>query len=137
MKVFVDTSAWVAVMDKSDARHLEASEYHQKLILAKKPIITSDYVLSESFTRVRYDAGHPRAMKFHQLITEVERAGQLRIDWVNREIYKEAWEIFEKYSDQTFSFTDCTSFAIAKKAKIKEIFAFDEDFSVMGFVVLP
>lgn len=137
MKVFVDTSAWVALMDKSDTRHLEAVEYYQKLILAKKPIITSDYVLSETFTRVRYDAGHPTAMKFHQLITEAEITKQLRIDWVGREIYDEAWEIFEKYSDQTFSFTDCTSFAIAKKAKINEIFAFDEDFSVMGFVVSP
>jgi len=47
------------------------------------------------------------------------------------------WEIFKKYSDQMFSFVDCTSFAICKKIKVDQVFAFDDDFKIMGFLVKP
>jgi predicted nucleic acid-binding protein len=71
------------------------------------------------------------------MVTAAEKLGDLKILWVDRAIASAAWEIFEKYSDQVFSFTDCTSFVLARRAKVNEIFAFDEDFVVMGFVMRP
>ena len=51
---------------------------------------------------------------------------------------KKAWEIFVKYRDKTFSFTDCSSFALMERIGITEVFAFDEHFTQYGsFVVLP
>lgn len=44
----------------------------------------------------------------------------------------------EKYADKTFSFTDCTSFALMDRVEITEIFAFDDHFTQYGsFIVLP
>ena len=49
-----------------------------------------------------------------------------------------AWEIAKNYKDKTFSFTDCTSFAVCERLKIKEVFAFDEHFKQFGkFKVQP
>ena len=51
---------------------------------------------------------------------------------------KKAWAIFVKYSDKTFSFTDCTSFALMERVGITEVFAFDDHFTQYGvFIVLP
>ena len=40
--------------------------------------------------------------------------------------------------DKTFSFTDCTSFALMERIGVTEVFAFDEHFKQYGnFIVLP
>lgn len=49
------------------------------------------------------------------------------VDW------SQALEIFEQYEDQDFSFTDCTSFALLQRLKIREVLAFDKHFLTMGF----
>ncbi len=35
-----------------------------------------------------------------------------KIVHINQVVLEKAWEIFEKYSDKDFSFTDCTSFIV-------------------------
>ncbi len=42
-------------------------------------------------------------------------------------------EIYKKYSDQFFSFTDCTSFAIMESLKIEEALAFERHFTFEAF----
>ena len=53
------------------------------------------------------------------------------------EVWREAMEIFEKYSDQDFSFTDCTSFVLARRESVDEVFTFDRHFAMFGFNVRP
>lgn len=54
--------------------------------------------------------------------------GRLRLEWVTPAMHNEAWKVFENYSDQDFSFVDCTSFVIAKQRGPKEVFGFDDHF---------
>ena len=51
--------------------------------------------------------------------------------------HNEAWNIFEDYDDQVFSFVDCTSFVIASRVGAKEAFGFDEHFNIMGLILKP
>jgi len=60
-----------------------------------------------------------------------------KIITVDDEIEKRAWEIFKKYGDQTFSYTDCTSFAVMQIHKLKTSFAFDTHFEIFGFNIAP
>ena len=46
-------------------------------------------------------------------------------------------DIFERYDDKDFSFTDCVSFVVMQENGIKEAFAFDEHFNQMGFIRNP
>ncbi|MDI6704053.1 MAG: PIN domain-containing protein [bacterium] len=137
MFIFVDTSAWIATLIKKDINHKKASKYFIKLLDQDMGLVTSNYVLCEVYTRLRYDVGHQKTCEFHTIISKATSNGRISIYWVNENIEKEAWEIFEKYKDQKFSMVDCTSFVIAKRLKIKEVFAFDEDFSIMGFINRP
>ena len=122
---------------KRDRHHKVAAAYYRKLSKAKARLVTSNYVLSETYTRVRYDDGHAKTMRFNALIQEAIKAGRLNLEWVTPAIHKEAWSIFEKYEDQDFSFVDCTSFVIAKRLGVKEAFGFDDHFKTMGFILKP
>ncbi len=135
MRIFVDTSAWIAIADDSDKYHSEAKSYYLQRLKEKTRFLTSNDVLAETYTWLRYHVSHSYAVRFHQMVTSAEKLRTLEILWVNRAMADAAWEIFERYNDQLFSFADCTSFVLARHAKVNEIFAFDEDFAMMGFVM--
>jgi predicted nucleic acid-binding protein len=56
---------------------------------------------------------------------------------VNREIRTRAGHIFEQFHDQTFSFADCTSFALCEAHHIQHVVTADKDFVIFGLVILP
>lgn len=130
MKIFVDTSAWLAMNDKSDQHH-EETETRAALVRTKRiEMITSDYVIDESLTIIRMRVSHQAAVLFGE---SVLKSGIVTIADVKLEDRLAAWELFRKYSDKEFSFTDCTSFVLMKKMKLHLSFTFDTHFTQMGF----
>jgi hypothetical protein len=63
--------------------------------------------------------------------------GLLTIIWVTRRLHAEAWEYFERFDDQQFSFFDCTNFAICRWHQVDFVFGFDRDFVIAGFDLRP
>ena len=137
MLVFVDTSAWIAVAVKKDKNHQIAADYYKDLLKIPARLVTSNYVLAETYTRLRYDVSHQKILEFYGIILEACKENRLAVIWIDERLERDSWEIFKKYSDQMFSFVDCTSFAICKKIKVDQVFAFDDDFKIMGFLVKP
>ena len=137
MKVFVDSGAWIALIYEDDANHTRAEAYYRSRLSQKARFLTSNYVLAETYTWLRYRVSHRRALQFHRMVSAAEQQGLLRILWVDRAVAEEAWRIFERYDDQVFSIADCTSFVLARRADVDEVFAFDDDFRIMRFLVRP
>jgi len=48
-----------------------------------------------------------------------------------------AWTLFERYRDKTFSFTDCTSFALMQRLRLDAALALDGDFRSYGLQCVP
>jgi predicted nucleic acid-binding protein len=130
MKLFVDTSAWLALNDKNDQYHGEAVSRSAKIKQQKIQLVTSEYVLDESITIIRYRVSHRAAVIFgdalmSSTIVSIE-------DIADAERLK-AWALFKKYGDKELSFTDCTSFALMMKLGLQKAFAFDDHFRQLGF----
>lgn len=133
MEIFVDTSAFVAIVNRSDQYHQKAKEF----VTALEPSVkfhTSNYIIDETITRIRMRAGHKPALNFGKGIFT---SRIYRIHYIDESIEREAFKIFEKYQDQKLSFTDCTSIALMRRLGITKIFAFDEDFVALGFEIVP
>ncbi len=135
--IFVDTSAWLAMAVTRDRYHRKAAAFYRKIAQERTPLITSNYVLVETYTRIRYDDGHEKAVSFHDIIIKAVQAGRLHVEWIGPSLHNEAWKIFRDFDDQEFSFVDCTSFVIARRQNVEAVFAFDHHFSTMGFVLKP
>ena len=135
--IFVDTGAWIGLAVSRDQTHAAAAEYAADVAKTRVPLLTTNYVLSESYTRIRYDDGHAKALNFDVLIQELIRRRHLTVAWITPAVHELAMEIFRKYSDQEFSVVDCASFVVAKKKRIREVFGFDNDFVKMGFIIRP
>jgi predicted nucleic acid-binding protein len=135
--IFVDTGAWIGLTVARDQTHAAAAAYAADVAKRRVPMLTTNYVLSESYTRIRYDDGHAKALAFDVLIREMMHRRQLAVAWVTPTLHELTMDMFRKYSDHEFSVVDCASFVIAKKKKIREVFGFDRDFLRMGFILRP
>lgn len=133
MKIFVDTAAWLALHDKQDQFHTQAMEVRTRIEKEKIDLITSDFVFDESLTFIRYRVSHDAAVLFGSSLFQSSIVTMLSVD---RDLLHLAFEIFKKYNDQDFSLTDCTSFALMKRLKLKTCFTFDPHFHQMGFTML-
>lgn len=137
IRAFVDTGGWYAVASRQDRYHLSATRYFRALLDAGGHLLTSDYVLDETLTRLRYDAGHAVTLAFWQKLEEAQQAGHLTVLRVDLSVWDASAALFFQYEDQAFSFTDCTSFALAQTHQVDEVFGFDSHFLMFGFALKP
>jgi predicted nucleic acid-binding protein len=133
---FVDTSAWLALSDDTDSVHHRAMGFYRSLPRTTR-LVTTNYVVSEAYTWLRYRSSHRHALGFHRLLTGSIDYGATELEWIGPERHAAAWGIFERFHDQVLSFTDCSSAVVARQRRVDFVFAFDSDFSIFGFDVRP
>ena len=137
IELFVDTSAWDAVLDAADPDHGAALQFRDEIV-GQRLLVVTDYVLDELYTLVLMNLGYQSAVGIRQTLDTMAADGILDVVWVSEAIADEAWSVFERFNrDKKWSFTDCVSYAVMKQRGICEAFAFDHHFEQMGFVRRP
>jgi len=129
--VFVDTGAWFAWLDRADPDHERVIPCFEQ---NRPRLVTSNYVLDETVTLLRFHLGFETAKQFGDLAFE---HALCRVERVRAADEAEAWDIFKRFSDQEYSFTDCTSFAIMERLKAEYALTLDSDFRSYGIPCLP
>jgi len=132
--VFVDTSAWIAIISPRDKYHYPAKAFYSDALAQRRRLLTSNLVVAETYTNLRQMLGHRKAVFFLDII---EQSRRLQCVWSDQELEAQARDILRRYDDQDFSYTDAVSFALMQHMKLTQAFAFDHHFSIMGFVRLP
>jgi len=133
--IFVDTGAFYALADSGESTHRTARATLAQLEAEQRPLITTTDIVDEIVTLVRYRLGHAPALTLGERLLA---SSWCRVVEISSALRAAAWDIFTKYSDQPYSLTDCTSFAVMRAHEIGDAFAFDvTDFVAAGFNVLP
>ena len=138
MKIFIDTSAWVALENRKDIHYEQAVLFKDEIKNKRYRIYTSNFVQDETYTLLLANIGYERAIESAKRIRTLKDKGLLHVIRVTEDIEESAWGIFERFNrDKFWSFTDCTSKAIMELLDIKETFSFDRNFEQMGFLRKP
>lgn len=127
--VFVDTSMFYALVNPNDEFHSQAKDSWERLQSQKNVLVTSNYILDETFTIIRSKRGIKVLDEFRKNL-----AGEYKLKIIRVIVQDEAaaWDwLLLDWSD--LSFTDCVSFAIMKRVGIKKAASFDNHFKRAGF----
>ena len=133
-RVFVDTSAFVALRNRAEREHEAARQALRELTAARAQLFTSNYVFSETYTALLVRAGRHEAIEWGRRFRATAAIELLRVD---DEIEDAAWSLLESYVDKSYSHVDATSFALMERHDVTEAFAFDRHFVQHGVAVLP
>jgi predicted nucleic acid-binding protein len=133
-RLFVDTAGWMAMADAHDSRHTAFRTARDQWLEANGILIVSNYVVDETLTLIRIRLGLKAAENWWKLVSESQRC---RTEWVTPQRAEQAVRWFFSWRDQSFSFTDCTSFVLMKELHIQKALTTDHHFLTAGFEVVP
>ena len=133
--IFVDSGAWIALVSQRDQHYNDAVTIFNDSVQQRTQFLTTDYVIDETVTRLRYKVNHSIAVQFLNLIESSKVTGRLTVTEIDSVLFQTADRLFRQYDTAELSFTDCTSFVVCRRRNISETFAFDQHFPMMGITL--
>ena len=127
---FVDSGAWFALHIPVDAHHSAAVGW---LAANRGPLMTSDYVIDETLTLMRARGQPAIALDFG---TDVFAGALATVHYLTPANIADAWDVFRRFADKDWSFTDCTSKVVIEALGIQTAFSFDQHFRQFGTVAV-
>ena len=129
---FVDTSGLIALLDGDERRHADCAEAWRALLSEDERLLTTNYVLVESFAvvqrRLGLDALQVLCSGFLPL---------LQVVWLDQETHKAAVGALLTAARRRLSLVDCASFEIMRRHDVAQAFTLDAHFGEQGFVCVP
>ena len=130
----VDTWGWLTLRDRREKRHIEVKQAFDQFLRSKADIITTDFVLDETFTLLF------RRLPFNEAKDSMEHlSGSIAINEIAAvpiipARFKAAQELRLKFKDKPqISFTDLSSMVVMRELKIRRILTEDKHFEHVGF----
>ena len=133
-ELFVDTSAWYPIVDKSVTGASRVRKVLQERVTAGARIVTTNLVVAETHALLLRRAGRGVALAF---VRNVVRAPNVIVTSDPDLEAAAVADWLQKFDDQPFSLADAVSFATMKARGIREALTLDHHFAVAGFVATP
>lgn len=132
MRVFIDTSAFYALLDRDDENHQRAKRAWPSVFIGTNTLVTSNYVLVETIALLQHRLGMEAVRGLQEEILPL-----VNIEFVTSEIHRPSISALLSASRRNLSLVDCASFEVMRALGIKTVFAFDPHFTEQGFSVIP
>ena len=132
MSVFIDTSAFFAVLDSDDRNHARADSVWNELLKSDNALFTNNYVLVETYTLLQHRFGLDAVGAFSSDIIPV-----LKIIWVTELMHRVAVHSLLAAYQRRLSLVDCACFETIRDLGLDSVFCFDRHFKELGFQVIP
>ena len=129
-KVFVDTSAILALLDRADPQHAAVRAAFAGL--AEADLMTHGYVVAESLAVARRRFGVEGAMALLDDVLPV-----IDIVGVEPDLHRRVQAVYRLSLPSGISFVDRLSFAVVEREAADAVFATDADFRALGVPLIP
>ena len=128
--IFVDTGAFLALYRHRDQHYQQAVQIWPTL---QQPLLTSNHVIAELASLLGRQVG---LLEAADRVADLYGSPIIDVLQSSREDELEALRWMRKYADQRITFTDCVSFALMRRHRIRTAFTFDRHFKLAGFEVI-
>lgn len=126
--LFIDTSAFYALMDRSDSYHEKAKKLWAFLLDKNISFKTTNYIIIETLALIQSRLGFEAAYLYSGDIL-----GLLDILWVDEPRHNLAFELWLSLGRKKLSLVDCVSFITMRHYSLENVFGFDRHFAEQGF----
>jgi len=132
VSIFVDTSAFYALLDRDDSNHNRAKAAWAELLRSGEALTASNYVLVETSALVQRRLGFPALRAFSEDIVPL-----VATHWIGEEIHTSAMAMVLTARRTSLSLVDCASFLVMRETGLRQTFCFDRHFAEQGFLCIP
>ena len=135
--LYVDTGYFLALALRRDVHHVVAVAHFTALAAGSATLLTTDAVIGETLTRLRYDGGVAPVTIFARSIEAMASGGTLRIEESAPTSRAQAVDLVARYDTRPLSYADALGAVVARRHDVDAVLGFDEDFRMLGFALEP
>jgi predicted nucleic acid-binding protein len=128
--VFIDASAFYAVLDRNDNNHGSAEAIWGRLLNSGAALLTNNYVLLETCALLQNRLGVAALRAFQQDVVPL-----LSVDWISAGRHRSAVEATLAAQRRRLSVVDCSSFQTMREQGVDVAFCFDDHFREQGLTM--
>jgi predicted nucleic acid-binding protein len=132
MNIFIDTAAFLAVLNAVDRFHESARHTWDEILSSDSALFSSNYVILETIALLQHRFGIEAVRLFESDILPV-----VEIAWVDESIHKQGVSALLAANRRNLSLVDCTSFEIMRQIGLDTAFTYDLHFHEQGFKAIP
>lgn len=129
MAAYIDTSAWIALLDSRDRYHPAAVAAQKRLLDTQESLVTGWHTLLELSDGL---AQHTNQRRASATLTKILKSPTVHIEPSEPHL-DTALELFSSRTDWEVDLSDCISFALMQANKIERAFTYDNNFAKAGF----
>jgi predicted nucleic acid-binding protein len=133
--VFVDTSGWGCIADRTQAFHALAGSIYRTGRQQKRKFVTTNYVLAELVALLTSPLRIPRPA-IVRFIDGLTASPYVEVVHVDTNMDHDAWQLLRSRQDKDWSVVDCASFILMQRSGIDEALTTDHHFEQAGFIRL-
>jgi uncharacterized protein len=97
-------------------------------------LVVSNYIFDETMTLLKSHFGTYQAIAVGRIL---RKSPLFQLVYLTPEDEQETWQLFQKYADKEWSYTDCATLALMRRMGLNEVLTFDNHFRQMGVTVHP
>jgi len=131
MRIFIDTCAFIALINISDEFHSTASDLFTKAVESDEEFFTSNYVILETIFLLQRELGLSAVNDFKKFMLPV-----INVIWIDEKIHNDSLNNLIAAEKRKISLTDYSSFHILDTFKLDMIFTFDKHFKEKAYKFL-
>ena len=131
MRVYIDTSALYAVMDRDDRHHERSAETWTRLLSEEAVMLMSSYVLLEITALVQHRLGMEALDVLYRDILPI-----ISVHWVSESEHRAGISAVLAARRRKLSLVDCTSFEVMRRLGLTRALALDRHFEEQGFEIV-
>jgi len=131
-RIYIDTSAFYALIDRSDRFHDQAKSLWPSLLANHITLLTNNYVVNETMNLLHYRLGFAAARLWHKALL-----GVVDVKWVDSNIHRQGHELWMNLGRLDHSLVDCISYITMNHHQIEKAFCFKACYSEQGYTLLP
>ena len=135
--VFVDSSAWIAILDERNANYSSAREYFEKLLELSTRLVTNSLVIDDTLLFLKQNYSNEFAKNFLDIIDESAMSINLRVDWLSRRVRRNTLNNFLKSSNKNLQTRHFYIHETLKRKKVDIVFSYDQSLKYFDFPVMP
>ncbi len=137
MKVFIDETGWLALLEASHPEHPVVQKTFKELLEGNHRFYTTNVVIGNVVAQLKAQRGAQEALRFYEIIEEAWLGTYLHVLWIGRRTFRDALKLFAKYPKSVFTVFEFANVLLMNRRNIRFVLTTKFEYDEFGFKIIP
>ncbi len=134
---FIDSSAWIAIVDNENPNHDAAQKYFEHLLEINAKLISNNVEIDEAVVRLKNTKDAKAAGRFLAIIDEAVLTIHLKVDWISRRARRSGLNQYLNCKEPEISLRQFFIYESITRKHAEIIFSFDSGLKYFNIPIMP